>query len=283
MQRRRHPLVPPAVLTAMLNAMQFSSNIAIAPRRSILRTHLLSRSSNPWRAPSIARSPLIQSPFVRLASSIPDPTPVTNVEPIAVPQDGFNTSLDSVTTSDFSSVTEHIGYLKDLGLDYGWGPTAFVETLLEHVHVWTGTPWWASIVLTAVFVRLVMFKAYVNASDTSARLAIITPLVKPIQARISAAKAARDRQAMLAATAEIQDTYRSAGVQLWRLAVPMLQIPLGFGTFRLMRGMADLPVPGLDTQGLLWLQDLTLSDPLFILPIVTAGAFHYTFKVGYFQ
>lgn len=128
-----------------------------------------------------------------------------------------------------------------------------------------------------------MFKAYVNASDTSARLAIITPLVKPIQARISAAKAARDRQAMLAATAEIQDMYRSAGVQLWRLAVPMLQIPLGFGTFRLMRGMADLPVPGLDTQGLLWLQDLTLSDPLFILPIVTAGAFHYTFKVGYFQ
>lgn len=263
----------------MLIAVQFSSGIAGAPPRSNLRTHLPPCSSILWRTPNRSENSLIDSPFVRLASTIPNPSLVANVEPIAVPQDDLNTSLDSVTTSDFTPVTEHIGYLKELGLDYGWGPTAFVETLLEHVHVWTGTPWWASIVLTAVFVRLVMLKAYVNASDTSARLAVITPRVKPIQDRLSAAKAARDQQAMMAASAEMQAAYQSANVQLWRLAVPMLQIPLGFGTFRLMRGMADLPVPGLDRQGLLWLQDLTLPDPYFILPIVTAGAFHYTFKV----
>ena len=221
----------------------------------------------------------MHSPLVRFASTIPDPSPVANAEPIAVPQDNFNTPLDSVTNSDLTPVTEHIGYLKELGLDYGWGSTAFVETLLEHVHIWSGTPWWASIVLTAVLVRLAMLKAYVNASDTAARMAVIAPLVKPIQERVSAARAARDQQAMMAASAEMQGLYRSGNVKLWRLAVPMLQIPLGFGTFRLMRGMADLPVPGMDTGGVLWLQDLTLGDPYFVLPIVTAAAFHYTFKV----
>ena len=125
-----------------------------------------------------------------------------------------------------------------------------------------------------------MLKAYVNASDTSARMAVITPLIKPIQDRISAAKATRDQQAMMAASAELQGAYRSANVQIWRLAVPLLQVPLGFGTFRLMRGMASLPVPGLDTQGLLWLQDLTIPDPYLLLPIATAAAFHITFKVG---
>ena len=126
---------------------------------------------------------------------------------------------------------------------------------------------------------MVMLKAYVNASDTSARMAVITPLIKPVQDRITAARAARDQQAMMAASAEIQGVYRSANVQIWRLAIPMLQVPLGFGTFRLMRGMASLPVPGMDTQGLLWLQDLTIPDPYFLLPIITAAAFHLTFKV----
>lgn len=263
----------------MLNTQQFSSGIAKVPPRSLLEPHLLSRSSPLWRTSNISRNPIIYSALARLASTTSDPSPVVNAEPIAIPQDDFNTTLDSFTASDFTPVTEHIGYLKQLGLDYGWGPTAFVETLLEHVHVWTGTPWWASIMLTAVLVRLAMLKAYVNASDTSARMAVITPLVKPIQNRISAARAAKDSQAMMAASGEIQAVYRSANVRLWRLAVPMLQIPLGFGTFRLMRGMADLPVPGLEMQGLLWLQDLTVPDPYLLLPIATAASFYYTFKV----
>ena len=217
--------------------------------------------------------------MVRLASTAPDPPPLVNTESVGVLPDDFIASFDGITTLQSTTVTEHIGFLKELGLDYGWGPTALVEFLLEHVHVWTGTPWWASIVLTAVLVRLTMFKGYIGAADTSARLAVITPHLKPIQAKISVAKAARDQQAMMAASAELQTIYRSANVQLWRLGVPMLQIPLGFGTFRLMRGMAALPVPGLDEQGILWLQDLTLSDPFFILPLATAGAFYYTFKV----
>ena len=233
-----------------------------------------------WRAANILGKPLTHSPFIRLASTASDPSPIANAEPIAVSQDDFNTTLENLSTSNFTPVTEHIGYLKELGLDYGWGPTAFVQTLLEHVHVWTGIPWGASIILTAVLVRMAILKVYVNASDTSARVAVITPLIKPIQDRVSAAKAAKDQQAMMAAGAEIQGIYRSAKIQMWRLAVPMLQVPLGFGTFRLMRGMASLPVPGLETQGLLWIQDLTMPDPYLLLPSITAAAFHLTFKVG---
>lgn len=35
--------------------------------------------------------------------------------------------------------------------------------------------------------------------------------------------------------------------------------------------MANLPVPSLQTGGLLWFQDLTLSDPTYILPLVVTA------------
>ncbi len=167
-----------------------------------------------------------------------------------------------------------------MGLDYGWGPTAFVQTLLEHVHVYSGTPWWGSIILTALFVRLVLLRAYINAADVSARMATINPDIAPIKARLKIAQAAKDTDEMRRITVELRGVFKSANVQTWRVFVPMLQVPLGFGTFRLLRGMAALPVPGLDNGGLLWLKDLTVSDPYFILPIVTGLAFHVTFLVG---
>ena len=124
-----------------------------------------------------------------------------------------------------------------------------------------------------------MLKGYIGASDTSARLAVLTNHMEPIKKRLQAAKDLKDQQAMTAAQLEIRGTYRAAGVKLWKIAVPMIQIPLGYGTFRLMRGMAALPVPGLEDGGFLWIKDLTLADPLFVLPVLTSAAFYYTFKV----
>ena len=176
-------------------------------------------------------------------------------------------------------VYEHLGFLKEMGLDYGWGPTAFMETLLEHVHIYLGTPWWASIGITMLIIRALLLKLYIDASDSNARRQLLKPLEAPITARINAARAGRDQKAMQAAWAERRLLFKSAGIAWWKSLAPFLQLPIGFGTFRLMRGMAWLPVPGFDTGGLLWMPDLTQSDPYFILPIATAAAYYFTFKV----
>lgn len=202
-------------------------------------------------------------------------------QPVAAPTEQFVSSpLDSITAAEYPRLVEHVGYLKDLGLDYGWGPTSLLQNLLENVHIYTGTGWGVSIILTSLLVRLVLLKTYINASDVSARVATINPNVAPIKARLKEAKAARDTDQMRVITAELRDLYSVAGIKMWKIFVPMLQVPLGFGTFRLMRGMADLPVPGLDEAGLFWLTDLTLPDPYFILPIFTGLAFHVTFSKG---
>ena len=211
-------------------------------------------------------------------------TPVSSsaTEPVAVPAvpfDDFNTSSIEELTSDLPLIPEQIGYLKDLGLDFGWGPTAFAEYLLEHIHVYTATPWWASIVLAALFVRLALLKPYVGAADVSGRMLALAEVQKPIKARMDAARAARDSTKLLQATNEMQALYQQAGIRTQKLFVPALQLPIGLGVFRLLRRMSELPVPGLEDGGFLWVKDLTMSDPYYILPALTGLSIYYTVKV----
>ena len=45
--------------------------------------------------------------------------------------------------------------------------------------------------------------------------------------------------------------------------------------FIALREMANLPVPSLQTGGLWWFQDLTLSDPIYVLPLVVTATMWY--------
>ena len=255
-----------------------------------LSTHSLFRHSQriktAWRAspsanPSVANAQASRLSSTASTASTASTTSISSgaIEPVAVPFDDFNTSSIEEITSDLPLTPETIGYLKDLGLDFGWGPTALVEYLLEHIHVYTATPWWASIVLTALVVRLALVKPYINAADMSARVAAVAEVEKPMRARMNAAKAARDSIRTGQALEEIRALRRQADIRAWKIGVPLLQIPIGYGMFRLLRRMAELPVPGLEDGGFLWMKDLTMSDPYYILPALAGLGIYYTVKV----
>ena len=197
----------------------------------------------------------------------------------SAPDISFTTSIDDVTSSLPASNYEHLGFLKEMGLDYGWGTTAMMETILEHVHIYAGTPWWASIGITLLLVRGSLIKIYINAADATARNQTISELNQPLVDKMKAAQAKGDMVGMTQASKEMKDLRAAAGVKFWKMLMPFVSIPIGFGTFRLVRGMSFLPVPGLESGGLLWMQDLTLSDPYFVLPVLTAVAYFYAFKV----
>lgn len=210
-----------------------------------------------------------------------DASPVADSAPVTAPTDDLLfSSFDNIDiTNQPQVIFENLGFMKQLGLDYGWGPTALVQSMLEFVHIYAGTPWWASIMLTSLLVRVIFFKIYLNASDTSARMAVIKPYTEPINARLRAARMTRDTDAVKLISGELSQLYKQADIKMWRLAFPLLQAPLGYGSFRLLNGMAKLPVPGLEDGGLLWLKDLTLCDPYFILPIGTGLGFYFLFRV----
>lgn len=174
---------------------------------------------------------------------------------------------------------EQIGYLNAIGLDHGYGMTSVMQWVLEHIHIYTGQPWWISIVLTAVAVRAVLLKANLNAAENGARLATIKPITDPVNTRMREAMRAGDQTLTMECRAELQRMNARAGVKVWKSFVPMLQIFPAYGIFFTLRAMAELPVPGMETGGALWFYNLTVADPTYLLPLMTAGILHWVLRV----
>lgn len=157
-----------------------------------------------------------------------------------------------------------------------------MEWLLEHVHVFAGTPWWASIALTAVLIRALMFYPYISAADNAARLQIVNPITAPLIKKMTelAGKPDVPSSEVMAVRGEVSKIHKRAGIALWKSGIPLLQVFVGYGTLVLIRGMASLPVPGFETGGVLWFQNLAVPDPTYLLPLLTSGVMFFVMKVS---
>ncbi|KAL2136216.1 hypothetical protein VTI74DRAFT_4846 [Chaetomium olivicolor] len=214
---------------------------------------------------------LRQSRNASTQSSIP-PTATPATDPATLAD--VTATPVSLTGSDLLDIPEQIGFLKTLGLDYGWGPTSLMQTVLESVYVYTGLPWWASIGLVALGIRAALFKPSLDASDNQLRYQELLrdPKYAAATEEMKRMLVTGNHLAGAEARARVSLMNKAAGYSLWKTFIPMLQLPLGFGMFRLLNGMSSLPVPSLETGGVLWFTDLAASDPFFILPIVAGIA-----------
>ena len=158
-----------------------------------------------------------------------------------------------------------------------------MEWTLEHVHILAGTPWWVSITLTAVLVRAVLFKPYMDAAENGSKLAAIKHITQPVTDGMKQAQINRDTESVMRLKNELSRIHGRAGIKIWKSFVPMLQVFAGYGTFVLLRAMARLPVPGLETGGTLWFYNLTIPDPYIIFPVATAGVLHWVLRVCSFS
>ncbi|TLD31100.1 hypothetical protein PspLS_02474 [Pyricularia sp. CBS 133598] len=179
--------------------------------------------------------------------------------------------------------SDHIGYLRELGLNFGWGPSSMAQWGIEHLHVWGGMPWWAAILGYAVATRLILLKPGIDAFVQQRKLQALKkdPRGKAAFDKMSAMMSSGGTAStteLLAARAEVQRLQRSAGISTWKMALPMIQMPIGIGVFRLTSGCADLPVPSFETGGFMWLMDLTAPDPFYILPLASSAMMYVMLK-----
>ncbi|KAI0401992.1 hypothetical protein F4802DRAFT_578046 [Xylaria palmicola] len=217
--------------------------------------------------PAEAQAPMSSAPA----------TPEYQPDISALPED-LLAELDSTSILD---IPERIGFLKELGLDFGYGPTTCCEWLLEHIHVYSGLPWWGSIAAVAVLFRAAMFYPALNGSKHQARLKLLqtTPEYKKAKADFDeAVYRTKDQAAMMYARSEMKRLMSSSGASMWQPFVNFAMIPFSYGMFRLIRGMAGIPVPGMESGGLAWFSDLTVHDPLYLLPCASVGLAVIMFK-----
>ncbi|KAK8102009.1 Mitochondrial inner membrane protein OXA1 [Apiospora kogelbergensis] len=172
--------------------------------------------------------------------------------------DGF----DELGIQSILDMPEQIGFLKELGLDFGWGPTAMCEWLVEHLYVTAGLP-------------------CIAGAKYSGRMQIVARDPKFIQAQdeFKFAVSQQDQAGVMKHRGTMLQLQKAAGTSTIKAILPpMIAVPLSYGMFRLLRAMAALPVPSLETGGLSWITDLSVYDPTYMLPLSTAFMTVFMFK-----
>lgn len=146
--------------------------------------------------------------------------------------------------------------------------------------MYTGTPWWVSIIATTVLIRAIQLPFYVKVSDNGAKMKEAAPFAAPIVEDMKNAHAKKNLVAVHLARQQLKDLYEKAGVRKSWMFFPLAQIPVFFGIYNLLRNMSELPVPGLLDGGVAWFTDLTSADPYMILPIFTSTVMAYSIHVA---
>ncbi|KAM0255459.1 hypothetical protein ACHAQJ_005759 [Trichoderma viride] len=194
---------------------------------------------------------------------------VSATEPVVAASDVDLSSISAlINGQDILNMPEDLGYLHAIGLDYGWGFTSVMQWTLEHIHVWGGLGWGASIMATAVLLRTLMFYPQIQSLKFNAVMQRMRKDPRSAEAMKMVQQGFQEsdmekRQRGQVLNKLLRTEY---GVSNWGILWSLAQIPFTFGLFRIVSGMVHIPVPSLESAGYLWFTDLSATDPYFILP-----------------
>ncbi|XP_073975637.1 OXA1L mitochondrial inner membrane protein isoform X14 [Rhodnius prolixus] len=181
-----------------------------------------------------------------------------------------------------SDLQEVLGHptLESVGLG-GWGPIGLVQQSLDFLHVTCDIPWWGSIVVGTIVVRILMFPLVIISQRNAAKMHNILPGLQVIQVKMSDARERGDRIEAARNAQEMMLFMKEKGINpLKNMLVPLAQAPLFISFFLGLRGMANLPVESMKAGGFAWFVDLTVPDQFYLLPIITSATLALTIELG---
>lgn len=184
---------------------------------------------------------------------------------------GINSALKTVAdgATDTHSVKAYIGpkiqdNLKaaaphlELTVDYGW-LTIIAQPLfwlLKKIHSFVGNWGWSIIILT-MLIKLVFYKLSKASYTSMARMKKLQPKLQDLKERYG-----DDRAKMGQAT---MDLYKKEKVNPLGGCLPMIvQIPVFIALYWTLLESVELR----QAPWILWIQDLAIKDPLFVLPVI---------------
>lgn len=224
-----------------------------------------------------------------VAAPIPEPAPVQEgALPLA---DSFAPAVEAAVPPPAEALPESetlvdaanvamanlSGTLDLSSLDGSWGlhPIMRMQSMFIQMHesfplLGTALPWFILIPTITLGLRLLLFTFQVRAQANAARMAIIQPQMLAGMEKLKAAKARGDFMGAQTAQIETQQLMAFHNVNPIRnLAFPLAQAAVFMTMFFALKGLAGAGIPSMSTEGFGWVQDLTLPDPYWVLPIAS--------------
>jgi len=128
-------------------------------------------------------------------------------------------------------------------------------TLLSFLHGFFGNWGWAIVFMT-IIVRLVLYPLTYKGMVSMNKLKDLAPKIKELQAKYG-----DDKQKL---NVHMMELYKKHGANPMGGCLPiLLQIPVFFAVYRVLQNAIELK----GAEWILWVQDLAVMDPYFILPV----------------
>jgi YidC/Oxa1 family membrane protein insertase len=139
--------------------------------------------------------------------------------------------------------------------------TGLVGEALEFFYS-LGAPWWLSIVVLTVIVRTLLFPLTVKQVKSMRAMQDLKPEMDRIRAKYKDNKQKQQE--------EIMKLYQESGVNPFGSCLPLLvQLPIFITMFYVIKDFGYTH-PDFTSGGILWFQDLSVQDPFYVLPILSA-------------
>lgn len=188
----------------------------------------------------------------------------------------FSLSQDECVCDDLSANV--LNSFSDYGLG-GWQwPSQWLHNLMECLHCDIGLPWIPTIMTTCVILRTLGIPFYAKMQAFYARNHNCMPQQMKLQMELSQCTNDYDKRRK---NKELMEMMKKNGTN------PITQLPFMLPTaiilssfFASVKKMAEVKLPSLTEGGIFWFNDLTLYDPLYILPIFATLSLHLLVRFG---
>jgi len=164
------------------------------------------------------------------------------------------------------------------GLELGSWPSDIAAKGILQLHEMTGLPWWGTIVATALIMRVSFLPLTVITQRNAANLAWAKTDLEAFRDYTEKNPATNAAQQMEHAQM-MQAIYKKHDIKMSRMFLSFAQAPFFISVFLGLQKLAAADV-GLKTGGLWFIQDLTVPDSTYMLPILSAVLISATIEIG---
>mmetsp|Transcript_26762 Transcript_26762/g.37615 ORF Transcript_26762/g.37615 Transcript_26762/m.37615 type:complete len:462 (+) Transcript_26762:272-1657(+) len=149
------------------------------------------------------------------------------------------------------------------------------------IHEMTDLPVSLSIVGATCAIRVILLPLFVKSQQNTARMAHMQPEMQQLKAEMDKLGPNPDQQTQVKLGLQMRALFQKYDCNPMRaLMLPLVQAPMFMGMFFGLRKMPDYFPTELAEGGILWFPDLTVTDPLYILPMGSALSFLLMIELG---
>uniref|UniRef100_A0A158R5C4 Mitochondrial inner membrane protein OXA1 n=1 Tax=Syphacia muris TaxID=451379 RepID=A0A158R5C4_9BILA len=171
--------------------------------------------------------------------------------------------------------------LKELDLFSWWKPTSYLRWAIESIHLDFDLSYSSTILCLTAILRIALIYVPILTQRNLAKQSMYSKELKEFQQR--SVEARKEGNALLVQQVLLEqfDFMKRKGIRYGQHTLVLFANGLVFSTWYFaLRGMLRKNFPGFSTGGSLWFEDLTVPDPYYILPMLSAATLFTTMKLG---